>query len=96
MRHIKNDINDKAIGVKAEIEIKIEDWGIQWPKSLLYLITDLEFDKLNDQALDSLINFSFHIFTDLSFDLLLYMTSMHDFYLSDFIFEINRFPVVFT
>ena len=26
-KRIRNDANDKAIGIKAEVEIEIRDWG---------------------------------------------------------------------
>ena len=44
-KYIKNDASDKAIGVEAEVEIRIRDWGIQRFKNLLHLIKELELDK---------------------------------------------------
>ncbi len=45
---MRDDVGDKAIGVEAEIEIKIGGWDTQWFEGLLYLIRELEFDKKND------------------------------------------------
>ena len=45
--------------IKNYKAIKIEDRGKQRLESLLYLIKEMELDKLNYQASDSLIDFSF-------------------------------------
>ncbi len=57
---------------------------MQWLEGLLHLIKKLELDEWNDQALDSLIDFSLLI-TQTYF---LYMTSTCDIYLPDFTIEI--------
>ncbi len=44
-KYIKEDINDEAIRIEAEIEIMIRNWGIQQFKGLLHLIKKLELDK---------------------------------------------------
>ncbi len=37
-KRIRDDMNNKAIGVEAKFEIKIGVWDTQQPKSLLHLI----------------------------------------------------------
>ncbi len=44
-KYIRNDINNKSVGIEAEVEIEIEGWDMQWPESLLYLIRELKLDK---------------------------------------------------
>ena len=45
MKHIKDNINDKAIGIEVKVEIEIRDWDKQWPEGLLHLIRELELNK---------------------------------------------------
>ncbi len=60
---------------------------MQWPEGLIAPDRELELDKQNDQALDSLIDFSFFSYTDLLFDLPPHVTSARDFHLFDFTFR---------
>ncbi len=50
--------SNNAIGNETEFKVDIRGWGMQWPKGLVALDKKLELDKKNDQALNSLINFS--------------------------------------
>ncbi len=45
IRHIGDDVSEKAIEIEAEIELNIRVWGMQRLKGLLYLIRKLQFDK---------------------------------------------------
>ena len=44
-KYIRDDASNEAIGIEAEVEIKIRSWGTQRPKGLLHLIRKLELDK---------------------------------------------------
>ncbi len=57
---------------------------MQWPEGLIAPDKELELDKQNDQALDSLIDFILSFYTDLLFYLPPYVTSTHDFHPFDF------------
>ncbi len=38
-------MNDKAVGIEAEVEIEIGIWDMEWSESLLHLIRELKLDK---------------------------------------------------
>ncbi len=68
----QDNASDKAsrpLGIEAEVEVDVGGWGTQWPEGLIAPDRELELDKYNDQALDSLIDFSLSSYTDLPFDL---------------------------
>ena len=61
-KFIGNNTNGETIGYDGENKIGIRSWNTQDPESLMHLSRELDYDKLNDQALNSLRNFEFLYF----------------------------------
>ncbi len=45
VRIYQNDVNNKAIGIEAEVEVDVGGWGTQWPKGQIAPDRKLELDK---------------------------------------------------
>ncbi len=42
---IRDDVSDEDIGIAAEFEVDVGDWGMQWPEGLIAPNKELELDK---------------------------------------------------
>ncbi len=41
----QDDASDEAIGIKAEVEVDVRGWGMQWLEGLIAPDRELELDK---------------------------------------------------